>query len=99
MMITFTPLRETFEVYWDRHVLADIYVTILMVLNDNLSKRSSSQQKELTEDSFWGNDEQGYTLELILYAVMYSYNMRLKWDYMGIEYSDQREEITLTVIE
>ena len=77
MMITFTPLRETFEVYWDRHVLADIYVTILMVLNDNLSKRSSSQQKELTEDSFCGNDEQGYTLELILYAIMYSYNMRL----------------------
>ena len=78
MMITFTPLRETFEVYWDRHVLADIYVTILMVLNDNLSKRSSSQQKELTEYSFCGNDEQGYTLELILYAVMYSYIMRLK---------------------
>ena len=78
MMITFTPLRETFEVNWDRHVLADIYVTILMVLNDNLSKRSSSQQKELTEDSFCGNDEQGYTLELILYAIMYSYNVRLK---------------------
>ena len=49
-----------------------------MVRNDNLSKWSSSQQKELTEDSFCGNDEQGYTLELILYAVMYSYNMRLK---------------------
>ena len=49
-----------------------------MVLNDNLSKISNSQQKELAEDSFWGNDEHGYTLELILYAVMYSYNMRLK---------------------
>ena len=71
-----------------------------MVLNDNLSKISNSQQKELAEDSFWGNDDHGYTLELILYAVMYSYNMRLKWDYMGIKYnSDQLEESTLTVIE
>ena len=77
-MITFTPLRETLRFIGIATYLADIYVTTLMVLNDNLSKTSNSQQKELTEDSFWGNDEHGYTLELILYAVMYSYNMRLK---------------------
>ena len=98
-MITFTPLRETLRFIGIATYLADIYVTTLMVLNDNLSKISNSQQKELTEDSFRGNDDHGYTLELILYAVMYSYNMRIKWDYMGIRYRDQREEITLTVIE
>ena len=99
-MITFTPLRETLRFIGIATYLADIYVTTLMVLNDNLSKISNSQQKELAEDSFWGNDDHGYTLELILYAVMYSYNMRLKWDYMGIKYnSDQLEESTLTVIE
>ena len=98
-MITFTPLRETLRFIGIATYLADIYVTTLMVLNDNLSKISNSQQKELAEDSFWGNDDHGYTLELILYAVMYSYNMRLKWDYMGIRYRDQREESTLTVIE